>query len=57
MSIARNTANRAWLVERLRAEIIGPDPSGQPFELPPGGFLSWEAFRTAKKQTNGEEIL
>ena len=57
MSIARNTANRAWLVERLRAEIIGPDPSGNPFELPPDGFLSWEAFRAAKMQTNGEEIL
>ena len=57
MSIARNTANRAWLVERLRAEVIGPDPSGEPFELPPDGFLSWEALRAAKKQPNGEEIL
>ena len=57
MSIVRNTANRAWLVERLRAEIIGPDPSGKPFELPPDGFLSWEAFRAAKMLANGEEIL
>lgn len=57
MSIARNTANRAWLVERLRAEIIGPDPSGKPFEVPQNGFLSWEELRAPKKQASGEEIL
>ena len=57
MSLMRNTANRAWLIERLRAEVIGPDPSGEPFELPQNGLLSWEAFRAAKSQPNGEEIL
>ena len=57
MSLERNTRNRKWLVERLRAEIIGPDPSGEKFELPSRGFLSWEAFKSPKKQPNGEEIL
>ena len=57
MSIEENTANREWLVDRLRAEIIGPDPSGDPFEPPEDRPLRWEEFRAPKKQTNGEEIL
>ena len=57
MSIERNIANRAWLVARLRAEVIGPDPSGIPFEVPADRFLTWEEFRRPKKQVNGEEIL
>ena len=57
MSLERNTANRAWLVARLRAEVIGPDPSGEPFGLPENRLLTWEMFRAPKRQINGEEIL
>lgn len=55
----RNLKNRRWLVERLYAEIIGPDPSGHPTELREdrSEVLSWEEFRKPKRQLNGEEIL
>lgn len=57
--IDRNLRNRTWLLERLRAEIIGPDPSGDPFELKTEGtnFLTWDDYRKPKCQKNREEIL
>jgi len=35
-SLKRNLENRGWLVERLRAEIIGPDPTGEPVKIKDG---------------------
>ncbi len=57
MSLDRNTENRAWLLDRLRAEIVGPDPSGTPFHPPPDHLISWDQFQAPKRQPNGEEIL
>lgn len=60
MSLSDHLLNRAWLVSRLRAEIVGPDPaeSGQIFgpedAMKP---MPWDEFRRAKKQRNGEEIV
>ncbi len=58
-SLQRNLQNRTWLLERLRAEIIGPDPAGEPFLAKADGitFLSWEKYRKPMRQKNGEEIL
>ncbi len=60
-SLERNLANRGWLLERLHAEVVGPDPPiGQntvisgPVEC---RFQSWEEFRKPKVQPDGQEIL
>ncbi len=57
--LERNLENRKWLMDRLRAEIIGPDPSGNPVDIGQDGstFFTWEELRKAKCQINGEEIL
>lgn len=60
--LERNLETRSWLLERLRAEIVGPDPaSTAPIILDAGAatfrFASWEEFRKPKRQSNGEEIL
>jgi hypothetical protein len=57
--LERNLENRRWLVERLKAEIIGPDPSGEFAATNEDGsqILTWEEFRKPKRQINGEEIL
>ena len=60
MSLEENLANRKWLLGRLRAEVVGPDPAGEPVlplileSLP---RMTWEEFRKPKMQANGEEIL
>lgn len=60
MSLEENVSNRAWLVARVRAEVVGPDPSGEPIvptnldKLPD---CDWPQFRTPRKQQNGEEVL
>jgi hypothetical protein len=58
-SLERNLHNRAWLVERLRAEVIGPDPAGAvvAFSETEPSVFAWEEFRKPKRQANGEEIL
>lgn len=59
-SLERNLQNRKWLVNRLKAELIGPDApvkkidSIQPCD---GQFFTWEDFRKPKVQANGEEIV
>lgn len=56
-SLEKNLANREELLFRLRAEVVGPDPAGKPvahFEKQP---MSWEEFRIARRQLNGEEIV
>ena len=61
MSLEENIRNRAWLVARVRAEVVGPDPSGEPVvpsnpdKLPD---CTWKEFRTPRKQQqDGEEAL
>lgn len=56
MDIIENLSNRKWLASKLRAEIIGPDPSGTRLAANTQHF-TWEEFRQPKKQENGEEIL
>jgi len=60
MSKLKNLQNRDWLAERLRAEIVGPDPAGEPFAFDTDGkekIFTWEQLRAPKKQLNGEEII
>ena len=60
MSLEENVTNRQWLVARLRAEVVGPDPSGEPVITVGAGKLprcNWQEFRTPRKQQNGEEVL
>lgn len=60
MGIEENLHNRKWLYKKLRAEIIGPDPTGAEIDIKPDAKdqkFTWEDFRKPKKQKNGEEIL
>ena len=56
-SLNRNLANRERMLTRLRAEVIGPDPAGTPMALVEKQSMSWEEFRTARRQLDGEEIV
>lgn len=56
-TLERNLRNRAWLVARLRAEVIGPDPSGEATTIVESSSFTWENFRKPKRQPDGEEIL
>lgn len=55
----KNLKNRQWLVERLRAEVVGPDPVGERLIDPEStGFcLTWEQLRRPFCSEDGEEIL
>lgn len=55
--LEKNLTNREHLLARLRAEVVGPDPAGKPVALADGQEMSWEEFRIARKQPNGEEII
>ena len=60
MAKLENLENRDWLAERLRAEVVGPDPAGEPIEFESNGqerVISWEQLYAPKKQKNGEEII
>lgn len=57
ISLENNLENREHLLQRLRAEIVGPDPAGKPVGLSDRQVMSWEEFRTARKQLNNEEII
>jgi ATP:corrinoid adenosyltransferase len=53
VSLQENMRNRAWLVARVRAEVVGPDPSGEPVVPPYMEKLpdcSWPEFRAPRKQ-------
>ncbi|MDB4305991.1 helicase C-terminal domain-containing protein [bacterium] len=57
-----NLRNRRWLIDRLRAEIIGPDPpiTDKTRKIEKGIeplFESWNDWRVPKVQATGEEIL
>lgn len=57
--LAANLKNRKWLVERLRAEVVGPDPVGDKLLDPDSiGFcLTWDQLRRPFCTEDGEEIL
>ncbi len=60
MALEENLTNRKWLLERLRAEVVGPDPAGEPVVPPDPSVLprmAWVDFRKPKRQINGEEVL
>jgi hypothetical protein len=61
MPLDENLANRSWLVKRLRAEVVGPDPVERPeVLLEPGSvrkLTKEEFYRKRKAQPSGEEIL
>lgn len=60
MPLDENLKNRKWLLVRLRAEVVGPDPAGEPvLPLDPSGLpkMTWVDFRKPKRQINGEEVL
>lgn len=50
-------AHREEMLRRLRAEIVGPDPAGTKVALSDKQSMSWEEFRVARQQLNGEEIV
>jgi hypothetical protein len=50
-------ANRETMLARLRAEIVGPDPAGSKVALVDKQSMTWEEFRVARRQLNGEEIV
>jgi hypothetical protein len=52
-----NLANRETMLARLRAEIVGPDPAGSKVALVDKQLMTWEEFRIARQQLNGEEIV
>lgn len=56
-SLEKNLANREEMLKRLRAEVLGPDPAGKPVQLADNQSMSWEEFRVARRQLNGEEIV
>ena len=53
--LSKHLANRIYLVRKLRAEIVGPEPTGK--ELDVHLELTQEEFWSAKKQLSGEEVL
>ena len=61
MGLERNLENRTWLLEKLKAEIVGPDPAqnGLVLDLDCSEAinLTQKDFYSAKRQKNGDEIL
>jgi hypothetical protein len=56
-TLETNLANREKMLARLRAEIVGPDPAGKKVGLVDKQVMTWEEFRVARQQLNGEEIV
>ena len=60
MPLPEHLVNRKWLADKLRAEVVGPDPAGPAEEMRIDGEprkFAWEDFRKPRRQLNGEEIL
>ncbi len=55
----RNLRNRRWLIERVRAEVIGPDPTGEALYDPEasGLCMTWDDIRQPFCTEGGEEVL
>lgn len=56
-TLETSLANREKMLARLRAEIVGPDPAGNKVGLVEKQAMTWEEFRVARQQLNGEEIV
>ena len=59
-NLKHNLENRKWLASRLRAEIVGPDPTGPEHDISLAGEqrkVTWDEFRKPKRQLNGEEVV
>lgn len=56
-TLETSLANRETMLARLRAEIVGPDPAGSKVALVDKQAMTWEEFRVARQQLNGEEIV
>ena len=56
-TLETSLANRETMLARLRAEIVGPDPAGNKVALVDKQAMTWEEFRVARRQLNGEEIV
>lgn len=56
-TLETSLANREKMLARLRAEIVGPDPAGNKVGLVDKQPMTWEEFRVARQQLNGEEIV
>ena len=52
-----NLANREHMLNRLRAEIVGPDPAGKPCNLTDKLAMTWEEYRIPRTQADGQEIV
>jgi hypothetical protein len=60
-TLERNVKNREWLIGRIRAEIVGPDPVG-PSEVDPNPetsmeFADYAEMRKPRTTVEGEEVL
>lgn len=53
--LKKHLEHRCFLARKLRAEVVGPYPTGVASDLRPK--YTWEEFRAAKKQASGEELL
>jgi hypothetical protein len=60
-TLTSNVANRAWLLERLRAEIVGPDPIGKEEVIADADHIqevpSFKDTQVPRKTVDGEEVL
>ena len=60
-SAERHLLNRQWIMDRIRAEVIGPDPNKNALpEISQDGvydIASKDALYNIGKQNNGEEVL
>ena len=59
MSPPNHIENRETIIQRLRQEIVGPQPLGDPIDLsqPPRFERFFEAWKPARQADTGEEIL
>lgn len=60
-NLISNVANRSWLLERLRAEIVGPDPVGEKEIIPDADDIhevqSFKDTQVPRRTVDGEEVL
>lgn len=56
-SLDKNLTNREQMLTRLRAEIVGPDPAGEPVSLADKQAMTWEEYRIPRMQADGQEIV
>jgi len=61
VSLEENIKNRRWMLERIRAEVVGPDPVDDPEVIiglnGPSKLTKNEYYKKKKRQSNGEEVV